>query len=78
MKLERAPIMAPIKFTAVNLTHEAREVLRLRAVTVSAAIGRRVSMSDALLVIDLLASQHADEIATFANRILSAKGDDPE
>jgi hypothetical protein len=77
MKAERSLTMAPTKFIAVNLTPGARDVLRLRAVTVSAAMGRRVSMSDALLVIDQLATDHSEEIAAVALRVLEPEGNTP-
>jgi hypothetical protein len=72
-QLERSPTVAtsPVKFTAVNVTPAARDSLRLAAVTVSAAVGRRVSMSDALLVIAALASAHPDEMRTCADRVLN-------
>lgn len=66
--------MAPIKFVAVNVTPAARDSLRLMAVRVSAAVGRRVSMSDALAVVDAVAQAHADEIAEAAARLLNDAG----
>lgn len=68
--MDRSPTVATTKFVAVNVTPEAREVLRLMAVTVSAAVGRRVSMSDALRVIDAVAKDHQDEIRVKAAAIL--------
>lgn len=71
---ERTPAVAPIKFVAVNVTPEARDALRLMAVKVSAAVGKRVSMSDALAVVDAVAQAHAEEIADTARRILDGEG----
>lgn len=75
--MERSPTVATTKFVAVNVTPEAREVLRLMAVTVSAAVGRRVSMSDALRVIDAVARDHAPEIGPKAAALLSGGEAEP-
>ncbi len=71
--LDRSPTVAssPTKFVAVNVTPEARDLLRLMAVTVSAAAGRRVSMSDALAVVDAIAKNHADELAATVAAVLN-------
>jgi hypothetical protein len=47
------------------------------AVTVSAAAGRRVSMSDALLVVDAIAKAHPSELAERAAEVL-ARGEESE
>jgi len=73
-QLERSPV-ATTKFTAVNVTPDARDALRLLAVTVSAKAGRRVSMSAALLVVADMANAHPELIAESAARLLSP---DPE
>ncbi len=62
--------MATTKFVAVNVTPEARDILRLLAVQVSAQVGRRVSMSDALIVANAIAGAHTDEIAARAAELL--------
>lgn len=69
--------MAPTKFVAVNLTPAARDRLRLMAVNVSAVVGRRVSMSDALLVVDEIAKAHPEEIAEVGRRLLDQEGEAP-
>lgn len=71
--LDRSPTVAssPTKFVAVNVTPEARDLLRLMAVTVSAAAGRRVSMSDALAVVDAIAKAHADELPATVAAVLN-------
>lgn len=63
--------MATTKFVAVNVTPAARDLLRRMAVDVSSAVGRRVSMSDALRVIDAVAKAHPDEIRELAASILA-------
>ncbi|MFE0778797.1 hypothetical protein [Streptomyces sp. NPDC058861] len=68
MRTDRSPTVAVTKFVAVNVTPEARDILRLMAVNVSAAAGRRVSMSDALAVIDAVAKRHPEEITEEARR----------
>lgn len=60
-----------VKFTAVNLTTEGRDALRHAAVVVSAELGRRVSMSDALMVIKAVADRHKDEFADIAAEVLA-------
>ena len=64
------------KFVAVNITPAARDALRLMAVTVSAAVGKRVSMSDALLVVDAVAKGHPEDIAERAAAVLISPGED--
>lgn len=66
--------MAATKFVAVNVTPEARDVLRLMAVNVSAAVGRRVSMSDALAVVDDITKQHPEQLTETARRLLQPEG----
>jgi hypothetical protein len=78
MLLERSPtpMATPAKFTAVNVTPASRDALRLAAVNVSAAVGRRVSMSDALLVIAAFAEAHPEEMREFAQQALNP-GEEP-
>lgn len=66
------------KFVAVNVTPEARDILRLMAVTVSAAAGRRVSMSDALAVIDSVARRHPEEMAVAAREFIERESSTPD
>jgi hypothetical protein len=61
MEVKERPPMTT-KFVAVNLTPDARDALRHAAVVVSAELGHRVGMSDALLVIKAIADRHRDEI----------------
>jgi hypothetical protein len=70
------PTVATTKFVAVNVTTEARDQLRHAAVVVSAAIGRRVSMADAVLVLKAITDQHPEEIESMARRVLEGNGND--
>jgi hypothetical protein len=64
------PPVATTKFVAVNVTAAARDELRHAAVIVSAALGRRVSMADAVLVLKAIADRHPDEIGDTARQVL--------
>ena len=64
----------PVKFVAVNLTPAARDALRHAAVVVSAELGERVSMSDALLTMKAVADRHRSEIKEAAEAIIDREG----
>ena len=64
------PNVATTKFVAVNVTPDARDDLRRAALIVSAQLGKRVSMADAVRVLMALADQHVDEIAATARQVL--------
>lgn len=70
----------PVKFVAVNLTPAARDALRHAAVIVSAELGERVSMSDALLIIKTVADQHRDQFRAIADQTMttSQEGSDDD
>lgn len=65
--------MAATRFVSVNLTPAARDKLRLASVHISMGVGRKISMADALLILDAVAQKHPEEIAQEARLLL-----DPE
>ncbi len=68
----------PVKFVAVNLTPAARDALRLAAVVVSAELGERVSMSDALLTMKAVVDQHRGELKEAAEAIVNREGSEDD
>lgn len=61
-------------FVSVNLTPEARDRLRVASLKISLALERKVSMADALLILNEVAQQHQDEITATALRLLDGEG----
>lgn len=63
--------MAATRFVSVNLTPAARDLLRLASVHISVEVGRKVSMADALLILNAVAQRHPEEIREEARRLLT-------
>ncbi|MGH7733386.1 MAG: hypothetical protein ACREOE_06710 [Gemmatimonadales bacterium] len=64
--------MAATRFVSVNLTPAARDRLRMASLRISMEVGRKVSMADALLILDAVASAHPEEIKERAAAVLAA------
>jgi hypothetical protein len=64
----------PRAYSSVNLTPASLDRLRRTTLTVSAALGRRVTTSDVVTALCALGDRHADELA----RVLADEGSDAE
>jgi len=52
------------KYAPVNLTEEARSALRRCTLNASAAVGRRLTLSEVLVGLATVADRHPDELTT--------------
>lgn len=61
--------MAKTNTTGISITHVARDDIRRYAATATGALGRRVTLTDALRLAVSIAAAHPDDVQLHAERL---------